>query len=454
MSLPFIGPSYNLRSRTADLQRTIGMYPLPIEPGNTRTPWRFKDVPGKTVFATVASGSAARGGKNADGRGFVVFGNGFYEMAADGTATLRGSLSSSFGLVGMTYNTTQFVVSDAINLYILTLATNAFQVVPYPGEGRIEYLNQYMLFRYRDSQQFGWTALGDATSIDALDFASAEGSPDKLVGLFVDHREVLLFGSNGVEDWINTGSESVFERNNGTSLEDGCASEWTIQKLDGSVYWLSASERGQGAVNRLQGYQPIRVSDAAIEERLSGLDLTGAYAYTYESEKSSFYCLQVPGLDTTLVFDAFTQKWHERAKLVDGQRQRDRGKFHVYLFGRHLLGDDDGVLYEMDPEIHNDAGLPLLRERVSADSATPNRKRLPYGRFTLDCDRGAGGKVELRYSNDGGANWGDWKNRSLGELGVFGNSVKWDRTGSGKDRVTHLRCTDDVPFNPVAGGYD
>jgi hypothetical protein len=49
--LPFIGPSYQLDSRPASVQRTINMRPVPIEPGNERTPWVFKDVPGLTFFA-------------------------------------------------------------------------------------------------------------------------------------------------------------------------------------------------------------------------------------------------------------------------------------------------------------------------------------------------------------------------------------------------------------------
>lgn len=46
MKNAFIGPSYQLVSKPASVQRTIGMYPVPIEPGNERTKWVFKDFPG------------------------------------------------------------------------------------------------------------------------------------------------------------------------------------------------------------------------------------------------------------------------------------------------------------------------------------------------------------------------------------------------------------------------
>lgn len=59
MEIPFVGPTYNLETREAAVQRTINMEPLPQEPGNERTSWVFKDVPGlvlTTDFAVVTSG--------------------------------------------------------------------------------------------------------------------------------------------------------------------------------------------------------------------------------------------------------------------------------------------------------------------------------------------------------------------------------------------------------------
>lgn len=44
--MKLVGPSYNLLSRPASVQRTVNMVPVPLEPGNERTPWVLKDVPG------------------------------------------------------------------------------------------------------------------------------------------------------------------------------------------------------------------------------------------------------------------------------------------------------------------------------------------------------------------------------------------------------------------------
>lgn len=60
--MELVGPSYNLDSRAASVQRTINMVPVPLEPGNERAGWVFKDVPGlvSAVSEWVPSYIAAR----------------------------------------------------------------------------------------------------------------------------------------------------------------------------------------------------------------------------------------------------------------------------------------------------------------------------------------------------------------------------------------------------------
>lgn len=451
MSVPFVGPSYQLRSRTADVQRTVNLIPMPLEPGNERSGWRFKDVPGLVVEYDIGGG-AVRGTFNNNTRAFVIVGAALIELNADGTTTNRGSLGTSSGNVGIDANTTQLVISDAVALYVLTLGTNVLTSTLFQGKARIAYINQYIVFVTRGTQQFGWTNIGDASVIDGLAFASAESSPDNLVSLIVDHRELLLLGQDSAEDWLNTQSTAIFERNPGVAIEEGIASEFCVAKLDSSVYWLTSSSRGQGKVVKLNGYVPVTISTSAIEEKLSGRDLSGATAYAYEWESSKFYCLNVPGLDTTLVYDAFTQQWHERAELVNGALARHRGTHHLFAFGKHLLGAADGKLYRLDPAVSNNAGDILPRHRAMPTSAMPTRDRIKYDVFTLECDRGAGGSVAMRQSVDGGNRWGAWRSRSTGELGKFTGTVQWKRLNGGRNIVVEVRCTDDVPFNPVQGG--
>lgn len=451
MSVPFVGPSYNLRSRTADLQRTIGMIPMPLEPGNERAGWVFKDIPGLVVGWDFGAGNPVRGGFSLNGRTFVVAGPTLWELFSDGNKLSRGTLGSDVGMVGMCANSTQLVFSDGFSLYVMTLSTNSLHSQIYPGKARIDYINQYIVFVTRSSQQFGWTNIGNALTIDPLDFASAESSPDNLVGLLVDHREILLFGGNSTENWSGTTTADIFARNPGVAIEEGLAAEFASAKLDSTVYFLASSSRGQGRVYKLTGYIPVVVSTAAIEERLSGIDLSGATAFAIEMERSKLFCLYVPGLDSTLVFDALTNEWHEWCDLVDGERQPHRARMHLFAFNNHYVGADDGKLYRLDPTVSTNNGDPLLRERITTVSATPGRDRVHYQYFDLTCDRGTGARVAFRYSTDGGARWSNWRTKSVGALGVYDKPVRWKRLNAGRDIVLQVRMTDNAPFNPVQG---
>lgn len=50
---PFVGPSYRFTSLPASVQRTVNMMPVPIEVGNERVGWIFKDVPGLVKLAQI-----------------------------------------------------------------------------------------------------------------------------------------------------------------------------------------------------------------------------------------------------------------------------------------------------------------------------------------------------------------------------------------------------------------
>lgn len=447
--VPFIGPSYNL-SRPASIQRTIGMMPVPVEPGNERAPWTFKDIPGIVEFCDL--GAEVRGVLKANGRAFAVAGAALYEIASDGVATERGTLSSSTGRVGMTSNGAQLAISDAAILYVLDLSANTFTSTGFPGKARIAYLNQRIIFSYRDSQRFGWSGLVDAAALDELSFASAESSPDKVVGVEVDHLEAFVFGEETCEPWQNTTSASIFERNTGGVTEIGTASEFSIEKVDNAIFWLSETKNGRGAVYRMNVYQPLRISTDAIEGMLTGVELEQATAFSLDYEKSNLYCLNVPGLDTTLVYDTFAGQWHEWAELVNGATTKHRATCHMYAFGHNLVGADNGKIYRLSKTAHTNAGAPLLRERTMPISATQGRDRIKFSEFWLDCERGTGAQVQMQYSVNGGKTWSAWKSRTAGEIGDYDKLMRWRRISSGRDVVFRVRCTDNAPFNPAGGG--
>lgn len=450
---PFVGPSYPLQAKKADGQRSINCYLSSVESGTGKAAFILKSVPGLTLFASM--GAVYRGSLVAGSRTFVVAGNKLYEVAADGSKTDRGTLISSTGRVSMAVGVSHLVIVDGPKGYVLTLATNVFANITDPdfyGSRFTAFLSNYFVFIRPDTQQYYISDIDNATSFDALKFASAESNPDKLTVVLADHNELKLFGEKTVETAIdNGGADFPFSRNRGALMEVGCIAPDSAIKLDNALFWLGQSDSGGGMVYRSSGYTPAIISRDAENEYLQGsTNLSGASAYGFQHAGKTFYCLNAPGLSTTLVYEAKSQQWFEMAELVDGVYAPFRGVDHFYAFGKNLIAGADGRIYTLDSNSHSLAGDVLARDRIG-----PNNGPGMYPKFTLDCTVGkaASGQnplVQMRYSNDGGYNWSSWQTRSVGQIGQFGLRVVWHRCGytpRGGSRVYQVRCTDDVEFD-------
>lgn len=455
LPLPFVGPSYTLRSLNADCQRSLNLYPEVIESGTGKSVSALIGTPGLVRFATAGNGPV-RGCWNAQGRGFVVSGSGLYELASDGAATLRGTLATSTSRVSMADNGVQLVIVTGAEGYILTLATNAFAQITDPDFGnadRVVFQDGYFIFNMPGTQQFQVTALYDGFSIDALDFAAAEGAPDDTVSILSDHRELWLFGSRSTEVYYNSGAADFpFERVQGAFIEHGIAARDSAAKLDNSAFWLGQDENGNGIVYRANGYQPQRISTHAVEQAIQRYaDITTASAYTYQQDGHSFYVLNFD--EGTWVFDVATGLWHERGYLNNGTIERHRGDCHMHVFGKHLLGDyATGAVYELSLTAYDDDGNPIVRERTATHIAR-NMERIFYASFQLDMETGVGldgigqgvnPQGFLQWSDDGGHSWSNELWRDVGRIGERKTRVIWRRLGASYDRVFRFRMSDPV----------
>ena len=149
------------------------------------------------------------------------------------------------------------------------------------------------------------------------------------------------------------------------------------------------------------------------------------------------------------MWDASTRKWHERSEFANGELSLWRASSHVFAFGRHLVGDAAGNVYEIDADEYTYAGDPIYREWTAPHSAAPDLGRVFYESAVLDVtvgetSSGINPMMEMRYSNDGGFTWSNWVARSTGKVGEYSKRVKWDRLGQGRGRVFQYRTSDDA----------
>ncbi len=454
------------RTPRANRERLVNLMLKRAEPTAEKSQVFREQVPG-LVLESSTLGGPFRGGYSTGARTFVVAGNKLLEVFADMTTTQRGTLDTSTGQVDFAQGVFSMVVVDGPFGYAMRLSDNVFGRITDPdfyGSARVAFLDGRFIFTKPGTQQFYWSEVIDnATSYAALDFASAESAPDDLVAVLVDHREVLLAGERTIEPWYATGDDRVYARNNGTVIEMGVAAAHSIRQIDNSYVWVGRDRNGQGMVwlaGGANGSQPVRISTNEIEEALAQVeDLSEAWAWVYQDGGQTFYVLNCPGLETTWVWDASIRRWHERAELISGEYAPWRASGHVFAFGKHLVGDEDGNLYSLDAYEYTYAGDVIVRDWITPHNASPSRTRVFFDSVRLDAtvgetDSGLDPTIRMRASNDGGWTWGDWRARSTGKLGEYGKQIKWDRCGQGRDRVWHFRTTDNAKVSIVGIAVD
>ena len=457
-----LGGSYVARSINAADNRCINLFAEAIPEGSGGKEAGFLlRCPGLRLLATVGSGPI-RGLWVTNGIAYVVSGSEFYSLTTSYTATLLGTVSGT-GPVSMADNGTQIFIACNPLSYIYNISTAVFaQItdVDFPGAGSVGYLDGYFVFNEPNSQKFWVTSLLDGTSVDPLDFASAEGYPDDVVALIVDHREVYLFGNNSVEVWYDAGTPDFpLARVQGAFMEVGCEAAYSVAKLDNSVFWLGSDARGRGIVYRANGYTPARISTNAIEYATQSYgNITDAIGYTYQQDGHPFYVLIFPSANATWVFDVSTMLWHERAAFQDGEFLRHRSNCQMSFNDEIVVGDyEDGRVYAFDLDVYadDDQIQKWLRSWRALATGQNNLKRTAHHSLQLDAQTGVGlnsgqgsdPQVMLRWSDDAGHTWSNEHWKSMGAIGGYGYRTIWRRLGMTekiRDRVYEVSGTDPV----------
>jgi len=395
--------------------------------------------------------------------------------------------------------------SGGNNLY--TLSTNTavgsetmyaldFTVLPssdgaFSGATTVDIIDNYFVYSRPSSQQWGSS---DALSpiSQQLSFASKDGSPDQLVALIVDHREVYLLGESSSEVWVDAGLFPFpFQRIPGTSTQHGIVAQNSVSRVGNSFAYVSRNLRGQGQIMQMNGYIPQRISTHAVENTLANQYISDAIAWTYQLEGHEVYVVSFPTINITWAFDSTTGLWFKWLYCTTAnQYQRHRGNCSCVFQGMVLVGDyANGKIYELDSTNYTDDGNNIRRLR-RAPHLVSDLQRQYFEEFQIQFQPGVGTtglsvspfiyigtpyilyptatltipatqtvvlgfatlqnqtttlpQAMLRWSDDGGSTWSNEHWVTIGQTGKYKNRAIWRRLGQARDRVFEVVVTDPV----------
>ena len=387
------------------------------------------------------------------------------------------------GLGTYQLSTSQTISSEtmyALNFSKIPSSDGAFN-----GGDVVDVVDNY--FVYNDPNTQKWASTNVLSPItNPLSFSSKDGSPDNLVSLIVDHREVYLLGENSSEVWVDVGSYPFpFQRIPGTNTQHGIAAKFSMSRVGNSFAYLSRNIRGQAQIMLMSGYTPTRISTHAVEQTLTDQYIDDAVAWTYQLEGHECYVISFPTLDLTWVYDMASNMWHKWL-WVDNTNtyHRHRGNCAALFQGVVMVGDwENGQIYQLDPTNYTDNGQTIRRLRRAphlvsdlqrqylqelqiqfqpgigltgntTGSTSPTNAVAGVaiaglaiaGQNNL-ATLGADPQAMLRWSNDGGSTWSNEHWHTIGQIGQYKNRAIWRRLGWARDRVFEVVVTD--PINAV-----
>lgn len=353
------------------------------------------------------------------------------------------------GPVSFAASDTELAVTAGTTLYRYH-ATDGLDPVAFPDGANVRAIRFHdglFLAVADDSQRWFFSAVLDADTWGALDFASAERRPDPLLDIMLLNDTAYLFGASTIEPWANTGSaELPYSRIEQRLFAKGLWATGCAEELDNTLLFVG----NDGLVYRLAEV-PQRISDHGIEERIAASSSVSTFAYQYEGH--SFFAVRLGA--GTFQFDLATGQWSE---LSTWGRDNFRGCCAVTVGTEALFGDDTGgSVWRFGG--WSDDGEPLER-LFTAVTPIPGGA-VPVNNIAIEANTGwtndlAGQGfdpiVEMRSSRDAGATFGAWRAAPLGQQGDYRARTQWRRCGlfDAPGALFEFRCTDPVGFRVSA----
>lgn len=381
----------------------------------------------------------------------------FYSINNAGTATSRGTLSTTTGRVDIDDDGTYIVVVDGSEIYTYDTSTPATPIAAVADADRptspntCTFQGGRILTDEDGTGQFKGGDLYDPTAWDALDFATAESNPDDVIRVINYRGVVVLMGEYTTEFWANVGGAGFpYTRILDADMEYGLAARWSVAKFAGSYAFLTKNREGQVHVAMLDGYSPKKISSTELDHLINSYStVSDATGIGYSLGGHPMYQINFPTAGKSWLFDGSTDYWSE---LRYSTNARHRAEIGVEFVNRTIVSDyEDGKLYTLDPDALDDNGDAIIMELTGRH--IHNKKRnVRIASLELGLEAGVGlatGQgsdpvAALQISKDAGHTFGPITFAGMGKVGEYRKRCLWRRLGVGRDIVPRITISDPV----------
>ncbi len=357
---------------------------------------------------------------------FAVIGGTLYK---DGVSL--GAINGS-GPVRWAGGTGELVLTRGQSAYSYN-GTN-LQAIAMPGGfnvASVNWMNGWFVFVRSGSGRWYWSARNDGRTVDALSFATAEGTTDNLLDILRQGDVFWMMGADSGEAWVLSGDPDLpWTKVSQRTLPNGIQATGCGAEIYGAVYYISSDGMVCMVADQMQ-----RVSDSSLEERIRQSTTGLAFWYTYEGK--TLFCAR---LDSgTFALDIGLG--HQPVEFQTYGRTNWAPKCAVNVGSEPLFGDDTAnTIWIFEPTFAaaTDSGNAEFPRLFSAGLPL-NEQPMPISNVLVNGDNGSAAQLagaaaepmlEMRFSRDGGREWGTPKVAKWGRQGEYKRQARFGGCGS------------------------
>lgn len=456
--LNLFGGYYTHPSKPISIQNSINYIPVVVEqPGLNNN--ALIGMKGITQLGSVTG--LGRGSQTMGGVLFSVNGNTLYSIDSSGVGTSLGTVEGSVR-VSMAHNGTKLcIVVPGGKAYVYDGAFAEITDVDYITSDTVVFKDGYYIFTATAGNVFFVSALNDPTSIDPLDFGTAEIDPDRIVAGHVDHNELFILGEETIEVFQNIGGSGFpFQRVQGAIISKGCTAKYTPIEFDNSFVFIGGGKNENAAVWRVASSQSaVKISTDAIDneiQKYTEAEVAEAFSFTFAIDGQyviGFTFESIRVASATYCYNRTSGQWFQLQSGLTPDKWRINSITRVY--DKNIVTDSEDGRIGFLSDTFDEYGNTIRRERTTQPFITDGKAQY-WAEIEILMETGVGlesgdaPQIRLSHSDDGGRTFSAEKSRSFGKVGEYNKRPVWRRLGHVPiDRVYRFTITDPVSCNLI-----
>jgi hypothetical protein len=416
---------------------------------------------GLTDFATFALGPVRSDLLVNGGFIYVVSGSNLYRVDEAGTVTSLGTVNGSsyakLAANAVPGDSQILILNGSGSGYIYDNANGLVAITDpdfFPSSS-VTVLNERFWLARDGTNEFFGSDISDGKSYNALTFASAEESPDEVVGVMAKKSALHVVGSR-TSGYYQTFTDITLplRRVKSATKEWGILAKDSLAEINDSFAFL-ANDR---TVRMMRGTQLIKISDLNFDLKINGNGTTTSPGFTVINDAIGFfvdtpihstYYITFPTEGYTWGYDLNTGLSHIRESDGFGL-WRVNGA--VKFAGEVICGDSaEGKLWILDQDNKTENGIILRTKLITPTVSYERDVTIPLIEIDMEVaqttDATADPKMIVYYTKDGGNTYTHKGHISLGKFGEHRKRVPLRRFGRlvrNKDFGLKLEVTDPV----------